>query len=235
MRKVLLALAVLLLATTPAANQAIDFTTLVANQSGNFTWVSSAPSSSNRLITYSDYKTYVANTTTGCTVSNTAQIMTWDDVISCASVHTPTLQSGGVAASYNAGIYSTTYNPAVHAFSCGSLTGNTGYSGTPIVLPAGMVSPGASNPTAISLTSVTVASGVTAYVTLYNPAGTAVTGPFAISGSTYSQSYSGGGAAGSWTWEITYSGGTAPRCITVSGPSGGGQYFSASGSVSWYQ
>lgn len=247
MRKFLFALVALvaLLATTPASNQAIDINTLIANESGNFTWATtaptSAPSGSSSLVNWARYKTIVAYTTASPCPYATATgslVVNWNAVIACASTHTPSLQTQSVSASYQAGFYSAMYDIHSGVWTCGSVTGNTGYSGTPIYLPAGTVAPTTTGTElSISLTSITLASGVSATISLLNPSGATKLGPTGLSsGGTYSNTYYATGApAGAWEWTITYTGGTPPSCNSSTGPSGGGFYFTASGSVGWYQ
>ena|GEM_PF-4256958 len=238
MRRAALALAALiaLIATTPASNQAIDYTTLIGNQSGNFTWATTAPTGSNQLVTAARYRALVAQTACPYSSATGSQIVNWNFVIACASSHTPSLQSEGVSGGYSTVYYTATYHSVGNFYSCSGPNGSDAYSGTPITLPAGTVAPTTSGTElSINLTSVTVASRVTAYVSLVNPSGVTKLGPTVISGS-YSNTYSAAGApAGAWSWSITQSGATDGSCDSTSGASGGGTQMSFSGTASWYQ
>lgn len=237
MRKAILAFALALLAATPAANQAIDFNTLNANQSGNFTWISSAPSGSNRLITYSDYKTYVQNQTSTCTVTNNAQIMTWSDVISCAQTHTASRQSESVSGNYHTITYTARFNSTTGLYTCVGPSGSDGYSGTPVTLPAGTVAPSSSTPLSLTISSLTFPGTSTSIVIqLKDPSGTVRFTSPNVSSAPYTATYTTAGAAGAWTWTITQNGGSDGACDSTNGVTNfGGTQVTWSGSASWYE
>lgn len=241
-KKIALLIAFVLAATAltfaaPASNQAIDFNTLIANQSGNFTWISSAPSGSAKLITYADYKTYVANQTTTCTVPSLASnyVMTWADVIACASSHTASQQSEGISGNYSTIYYTAQYNSKLGNYACIGPNGSDTYTGTPIALPAGTVAPTSANPIRLYLSSITYPGSTTQLsVQLKNPSGSVVN-TWTTTTSTLDTGNWTSGAAGAWSWVISQTGGTEGTCNSTSGASGGGTQVQWSGTAYWYQ
>jgi len=237
---VLFAIVVVLIATVPAANRAIDYTTLVANQSGNFTWATTAPTGSSQLVTAARYRALVVNATPGsCPLvgATGSRIVDWNAVVSCASSHTASLQSEGVSGNYSTIYYTSTFDSGTGEYICHGPFGSDSYSGSPITLPAGTVAPSGSTPLALTLSSITYPGSTSITVQLKNPAGTAVQTWSTISTSSWSSgNYTTAGAAGAWSWVITDNGGSGDgTCDPGTGASGGGTQMTFSGTATWYQ
>lgn len=236
---VLLAVAIALIAATPPSNQCPSYNDLIANQSGNFTWSGTPPSASPELVTYARYKALVANTPAAPCPAGIPdnEEVTWSVVISCAQTHTASQQSESVNGGYSTSVYNAKINPVSGTFTCNGPFGTNGYSGTPITLPAGTVAPtSASTELSLTLSSITYSGSTQIQIVLDNPSGSQVAGPYSTSGGSISESYYAAGApAGTYSWVITQTGGTAGTCDPTDGAQGGGTQMTFSGTAFWYQ
>lgn len=222
----------------PAANQCVSFADLINNQSaGGYTWKGSAPPSSAKIVSWADFQTYV-NTQT-CSVTNASYMMTWGDVLACASTHTVSQQSQTFSGNYTTTSYSAQFNATTQIYICKGPYGSDAYTGTPINLPSGTAAPtSASTQLALSMSSIHWYGSTSLTVTLYNPSGVQVGGPWTVSSptSTLSETYSAAGApAGAWSWHIAQAGGSDGTCDPGTGAQGGGEQVQWSGTATFYE
>lgn len=233
LRAIAVPLAVLLLATAPAGNQCLSFADLIANQAGNYTWKTSAPASSSRLITQTDLSTYV----TGCSATGN-RIMTWSDVLACATGHTVAQQSISAAGSWLDEHWTARFEPMVGDYVCTDHPSTGAYS---VVLPSGAVAPtSVSTQLTLSLSSINYAFGgaasSTIHVQLFNPSGTQVGTDYQSSAASITINYSNGSApAGAWKWVIFSTGSAGQTCDSSIGVTGSPNGASWSGTANYYQ
>lgn len=229
-------LTVTLASATPASNYCLSVADLIANQSGNYTWKTSAPATSQKLVSWGDFQGWV--NTQACSVSNVNYIMSWNDIISCSSSHTVAQQSLSVSGNYHTIYYTATYNASLQVYTCRGPFSSDGYTGTPITLPAGTVAPtSSSTQLALTLSNIAYYGSTSISVALLNPSGTQVWSQANITASSFTATpyFAAGAPAGAWQWQITQIGGSDGSCDSTNGPQGGRNQMTFSGTTTWYQ
>lgn len=209
-RLLVLVAAIACLGVVPASNQCVDQATLVANQSGNYTWKTTAPASNTTVVNWTNFQAWV--NTKACTVSTATQAMNWANVLNCSSTHTAsshtTTTSGTATGSLSCD--STCLNNGGQALSASpysvTFVANPINSSDPVTL-AVTIAPGTGSTCTWSVTdaaSVTQASGSTSSsTTLTNVVTT--------------------GTAGTWTLTVNESintvgtGFNSPKACTIGG------------------
>lgn len=241
------ALAIALLAVTPPAMQCLSHDDIVQQvAAGQLTWKTSEPAGwtgDHHMTTWTDFTTYIANGGSCVKPAGSAfALMSWSQMVAsgCATNHTASQQTDTVAGSYSTVYYDSSYNSVSQLYTCLGPYGSDSYSGTPVTLPAGTVAPTSSGTQlALSLSGITWSGSTSLAVTLYNPSGSQVSGPWAVSSPnstlTVPPYYAVGAAAGAWYWQITQSGGADGTCNDTYGASGGGMQVQWSATATFYE
>lgn len=224
---------VLVAATGQATNQMLSEQDLVDNvNASNLKWSGSAIAGSTKMVTYSEFTTYISNN--GSCGGSSNQLMPYSAMTACrvlASAHSVTIASGNSTDNW-----ACTTDQVTLTTSCSQTTPPNTV--TVATLSSSTNAPtNSSSPVSISLTGLTYSAGCggapSLTVALYNSAGTNVYSGNATA-STFSYSYYAAGAsAGTYTWKVTENdtatAGKAGSCAAFDGGADG----SYSAAVHW--
>lgn len=187
---------VLVAATGQVTNQMLSEQDLVDNvNAANLKWSGSAIAGSTKMVTYSEFTTYISNN--GACGGSSNQLMPYSAMTACRVLLTQ--HSTGVAPSAST-TYSCTWDDITQRGSCSQGT-QTAWTYT---APAG-TTVSTSSPIGLSLSGMSnggsCSDSLEYTVELINPSGTEVwSGDF--TSATMSTSYNASSATGAWKWEV---------------------------------